>query len=244
MPIRHLTIEEDAAPVRRKGIAARVTAALRGHAGRVELAVTEVGGRGTAYTSAAVIGDGARRDLIRALGGVPADEVGTPHPWGWPTCWLCGDPINPVHHLLRGQRRAADARHVPAGPAVSGWAGTPGCTPGVHNDGVTTAPAAPLLRTVADSRAARAARALTPAVEVPTITCPDLTLLQQVGDRDTLGRAYLYAFWRADNIGPRLDETGTRGQVFHTDVDKLIARLERVGHRVQWLPPLPARPGL
>lgn len=91
MSIRHgLTML--GTPVRGGGTDATVTARLRGSSGRVQVGVTEWGRRGAEYTSAVLLGDAERRELIRALGGIPADETPCEAPPG-SRCWYCGEQI-------------------------------------------------------------------------------------------------------------------------------------------------------
>ena len=70
---------------------------------------------------------------------------------------------------------------------------------------------------------------------VPVITDPSLFLIEFTGPADEQGRRQFFAYWLADNIGPALNETGTRGQVFHARPDPFIKRAEQRGMRVELL---------
>jgi hypothetical protein len=67
---------------------------------------------------------------------------------------------------------------------------------------------------------------------VPTITDRNVIVVHIVTRRDDLGRARFYAFWLDDNIGPGCNETGTRGQVSHTNVDQWVAKRRAEGRHV------------
>lgn len=81
------------------GTAGRLTATLVGTLGRIQIGCTDERGDATVLTD-----DRTRRALIRALGGVPADEV---VPWRGNIdrrCWLCGDAIDldSTHYAAQG----------------------------------------------------------------------------------------------------------------------------------------------
>ena len=48
------------------------------------------------------------------------------------------------------------------------------------------------------------------APQLPTITDPDVFLVEFTSGPDSMGRRQFFAYWLDNNVGPRLDETGTR----------------------------------
>ena len=70
---------------------------------------------------------------------------------------------------------------------------------------------------------------------LPTITDPNVFLVEFTGPEDEQGRRQFFAYWLDNNVGPALNETGTRGQVFHTWLDTFIERAEQRAMRVEFL---------
>lgn len=68
--------------------------------------------------------------------------------------------------------------------------------------------------------------------DVPVITDRNVIMVELRGKSDEQGRIQFFAFWLDDNVGPHLDETGTRGQVFRTNVAQWIAQQ---GKRVEFI---------
>ncbi|HYQ69051.1 hypothetical protein [Actinophytocola sp.] len=68
---------------------------------------------------------------------------------------------------------------------------------------------------------------------IPTITDPDLILVRFDDEKpDDFGRRQFMAYWLDNNVGPRCDEIGTRGQVFHSEIAKWLDRETRRGKTV------------
>jgi hypothetical protein len=71
-----------------------------------------------------------------------------------------------------------------------------------------------------------------PTRTVPTITDPKLIVVEPITEADELGRQQFFGYWLADNVGYFLNETGTRGQVWHTNLAVWTAEQEAKGFTV------------
>lgn len=72
----------------------------------------------------------------------------------------------------------------------------------------------------------------TSAKTLPEITEPDLYVIERISGPDALGRWMFYAYWLDNNVGYYLNQVGTRGQVFNTDLAAWTAAAEARGARV------------
>ena len=71
--------------------------------------------------------------------------------------------------------------------------------------------------------------------QLPTITDPNLFLVEFASGPDSLGRRAFFAYWLDSNVGPHCAQVGTRGQVFHTWPDTFVKRAEGRGMFVEFL---------
>lgn len=106
------------------------------------------------------------------------------------------------------------------------------CANGINTITRTEYDASQRGRSVTVHRGRGRVRAYLPLGELPVITDPTIIVIEPHRETDEFGERLFVAYWLDHNTGPGMNETGTRGQVFYTNLNLWREQATERGKRV------------